>query len=274
LILEEEGTKMIIDMLQQRLKQGKPTTATRIQSTWPLIVEACAATGSFDYVELVAEYAPFDFKDLENFVRAAELHNIAAMIKLDFQNRFYMAQRAMASGFQAVLFTDHKTPEEVRDSIRMTLPDTPQDKGRFGYPNARWQGYRSREPQMEYASMVRNILRAFMIEKKEAMDNIEEICSIPGVDMVQFGPSDYCMSLGWNLQDHRQDAKEAEKKMIAAALRHGVHSRCEINTLEEAELYWNLGVRHFCIGDEIRNNRAYWNGPCKAVRDMTLSAGR
>lgn len=30
------------------------------------------------------------------------------------------------------------------------------------------------------------------------LDNLEEICEIPGVDMVQFGPSDYSMSLGWN----------------------------------------------------------------------------
>ena len=48
---------------------------------------------------------------------------------------------------------------------------------------------------MDYAAMNGSLVKAFMIEKKEAMDNIEEICSIPGVDMVQFGPSDYCISL-------------------------------------------------------------------------------
>ena len=35
-----------------------------------------------------------------------------------------------------------------------------------------------------------------MIEKQEAVENVEEICSVPGVDMLQFGPSDYCMSRG------------------------------------------------------------------------------
>ena len=51
---------------------------------------------------------------------------------------------------------------------------------------------------MDYAAMVRNTVAAFMVEKKECLDNLEEICEIPGVDMVQFGPSDYSMSLGWN----------------------------------------------------------------------------
>ena len=46
--------------------------------------------------------------------------------------------------------------------------------------------------------MVADSVRIFMIEKKEAVDSIEEICRIPGVDMIQFGPSDYSMSCGHN----------------------------------------------------------------------------
>lgn len=38
------------------LNKGKPTTGTRIWSTWPVITETCASTGVFDYVEFVAEY--------------------------------------------------------------------------------------------------------------------------------------------------------------------------------------------------------------------------
>ena len=37
---------------------------------------------------------------------------------------------------------------------------------------------------------------ALMIEKKGAVDNLEEILSVEGVDMVQFGPADYSMSIG------------------------------------------------------------------------------
>jgi len=53
-----------------------------------------------------------------------------------------------------------------------------------------------------------------MSEKAEAMDNIEAICSVPGVDMVQFGPSDYSMSRGWNSSEHVQEFKAAEREMI------------------------------------------------------------
>jgi len=254
--------------LRYLLKNNMPSVATRILSTWPTIVEAAGSTGSFDYIEFVAEYAPFSHIDLENIARAAELFNMSTMIKVDFQNRAYVAQRAMASGFQAVLFTDHKTADDVKESLYFIRPDTPADGGRFGYPNRRWIGYTPQAPQMDYAEMVRNTVVAIMIEKKEAMDNIEEICSVPGVDMVQFGPSDYSMSCGWNAKDHIPDCKAAEKDMIKIALEHGVQPRCEINFPSEAQYYIDLGVRHFCIGDEIRIKMNYWRDACGEMKKI------
>jgi hypothetical protein len=37
-----------------------------------------------------------------------------------------------------------------------------------------------------------------------------------------------------------------------------VQPRCEINQPEEARYYIDLGVRHFCIGDEMRAVMNYW----------------
>lgn len=254
--------------LREILKNGQPSMATRIESTWPVIVELVGSTGMYDYVEFVAEYAPYTVADFENLCRAAELHQMASMIKVDFQNRAYVAQKAMASGFQAILLVDHKTPQEVRESLHVLKPDTPEDMGRFGYPNSRWIGYQPNLPQMEYAKMVRDTVIALMIEKKEAMENIEEICSIPGVDMVQFGPSDYSMSCGWNMAEHREECRAAERKMIETALRHGVQPRCEISSPDEAAYYMELGVKHFCLGDELKNNKDYWTGNGAALRDL------
>ena len=177
------------------LNANRPTVATRLFNVNPSSVEAAACSGSFDYVEFLAEYAPHSLMELENFVRAAELHHIGTLIKIDLQNRHYVAQKAAAAGFQGILYADHKTPEEVEESIYYLSPDCP-DGGRFGFPNGRWIGYNGHLPQQEHVQMTRNLVKAFMIEKAEAVDNIKAICSIPGVDMVQFGPSDYCMSLG------------------------------------------------------------------------------
>lgn len=257
--------------LRYLLDHNMPSVATRIESTWPTIVEIVGATGKYDYVEFVAEYAPYNLSDFENLARAAELYDMGTMIKVDFQNRAYVAQKAMASGFQAVLLVDHKTAEEVKQSVHVLKPDCPQDAGRFGYPNSRWIGYQPHNKQMDYAKMVRETVIAVMIEKKEAMDNIEEICAVPGVDILQFGPSDYSMSCGWNMADHLQELKEIERRMIKAALAAGKQPRCEIYTAEEAKVYKDLGVSHFCIGDELKICTNYWANSGKAMRELTES---
>lgn len=254
--------------LRSILTNGETSVATRIWSTWPVITEAAASTGNFDYIEFVAEYAPFDMLAMENLVRACELNNIASMIKVDFQNRFYVAQRAMAAGFQAVLFTDHKTAKEVEETLYAVSPDAPEYGGRFGYPNNRWLGFQPYKTQMDYAKMVSNTVKAFMVEKAETLANLEEICSIPGVEMVQFGPSDYSMSLGWDAKDHKDDIRKAEEKMIQIAQDHNVAVRCELDTMEQAEYYKSLGVKHFCVGDEFRNQMAYWRGTCGDVKRL------
>ena len=88
--------------LRRILREGKTSVSTRLWSTWPLYTESVGATGNFDYVEFVAEYAPFTQMDLENLARAAELYEMGSMIKVDLQNRFYVAQKAVASAVEAM----------------------------------------------------------------------------------------------------------------------------------------------------------------------------
>ena len=251
--------------LRRLLTEGKGSVSTRIWSPWATMMEAAASTGLFDYLEFVAEYSPYDLQLFENMTRACEVHETGSMIKVDFQNRFYVAQKAMAAGFQAILFTDHKTAEEVEESIYMTMPDCPEYGGRFGFPNNRWIGFNGYIPQLDYAKMCAETVRVFMIEKGEAMKNIEAICKVPGVDMVQFGPSDFSLSNGWNRSDHLEDCRKAEEDMISCALENGVQPRVEIFTVEEAEHFKELGVKHFSIGDELKILKTYWNSACADV---------
>lgn len=244
--------------IRTKINNGEPMVNTRIWSSWSTTAEAAAASGSFDYLEYLAEYAPYTLPELENFVRACELQGVGSMIKVDFQNRFFVAQKAIAMGFQAVLFTDHQNAEQVKETLWATAPEAPQYGGRFGYPNARWIGYNPEPSQMEYAAMNASCVKAFMIEKASAVEDIEAICSVPGVDMVQFGPSDYSMSLGKNSAEIKDEWKAAQKHVIEVALAHGVRPRVELYDPADAAEYIEMGVKDFCIGDEFDILKDYW----------------
>ena len=85
--------------LRYLLNNDLPSMATRIWSTWPFFTEALGTTENFDYVEFVAEYAPFSQLDLENLARAAELHTMGSMIKVDFQGQRIYSAESGGGGF-------------------------------------------------------------------------------------------------------------------------------------------------------------------------------
>lgn len=254
------------NLLRRRLRDGAPTVATRIWSPWPYMVELAGVSGSFDYIEYVAEYSPCTQMDMENLVRAAELYDMGSMIKADFQNRGFVAQKAVGAGFQSVLFTDHRSAEDVCETIRLMKSETPASGGQFGYPSRRFISASTYVSQLEHAARVDEIVLAFMIEKESAVDDIERICALPGVDMVQFGPSDYSMSRGWNMAEHEKEVHAAEEKVIHTALSYGVRPRCEIPTANRAEGYRMLGVIDFCVGDEIAAFRRFLREEGGAMR--------
>lgn len=259
---------MTSNKIRELISAGKPTVNTRLWSRWGTTAEAAACSGSFDYLEFLAEYAPYTLPELENFVRACELHDVGSMIKVDWQNRFFVAQKAVAMGFQAVLFTDHENADQVSETLYNINPEHPKYSGRFGFPNARWIGYNPKLSQNDYTEMCASCVKAFMIEKKAAVDNIEAICSLPGVDMIQFGPSDYCMSLGVEAAETKAEWKKAEMHCIEVALAHGVRPRVELYDPKDAAEYIKMGVKDFCIGDEFAILKNYWTNVGGEMRNM------
>jgi 4-hydroxy-2-oxoheptanedioate aldolase len=240
--------------LREMIKEGKPTLATRLLDVWPGMVELVGHTGMFDYVEYLGEYSPWNLHDLENFGRAVELFDMSSMIKVDQNNRAFIAQRALGSGIQNILFTDIRTAEDARECVRIVRAETPQTKGINGAANRRNVGYYLEAGSPEYVKAMNEAIVALMIEKKEVMDNLEEILSTEGIDMVQFGPGDYSLSLGYPGQRNHPKVKEAELKTIEIAIKKGIRPRVEIGSidykLEDLHKYIELGVKDFSLPSE------------------------
>jgi 2-keto-3-deoxy-L-rhamnonate aldolase RhmA len=240
------------------LNSGEPSVSTRMWSTWPGYLESLGNIAMYDYFEFVAEYVPFTQEELANLARTSELYNMGSMIKVDFMNRGYVAQRAIAAGFQSILFSDHHTATEVRETVNMVKPEGPESEGHFGYPNARFIGMQSHIPCMEHVERLNDIVLCFMIEKQSAVNEIEEICSIKGVDMITFGANDYCITRGWNPADHKEEWRAAERHVFETALKYNVQPRAHIDSAEEMKYYLDMGVRHFCVGDQMKILKNYW----------------
>ena len=248
---------MRANKFRELLNAGKPTVGTHIHTTWPSIVESIGHTGAYDYVEFVGEYGPFDLYALDDLSRAAELHDMSMMIKVDQEPRGFIAQRAIGSGFQSVLFADCQSVEDVRECVKIARPDTPEDGGSYGVATRRFS-YVGYGGSPAYVQALRDIVVVIMVEKKGTVDNLEEVLSVEGVDMIQWGGSDYSMSIGKTGQSGSKEIKETERRVFETAIKMGVPPRAEIGSADQAKYYLDLGVRDFCIGTDVSILYSWW----------------
>jgi 2-keto-3-deoxy-L-rhamnonate aldolase RhmA len=244
------------NILRRRLNEGKPTLGTHIVTPWPGMFEVVGNSGVFDYIEYVSEYSTWTLPLLDEIGRTMELFpDMAVMIKIEEQARGLVATRAIDAGFQSVIFTDIRSPQDVRESIRLVRAETPDAGGLHGINSRRhsggYGGAKGGKSTEDWVKEMNDVVIVIMIEKKGAMENLEEILSIKGVDMVQFGPADYSISDGRPGGVMSQETQQAERDMVKMALKKGVAPRVETSNPDEIKAYLDMGVRHFCIGTDL-----------------------
>ena len=258
--------------LRALLTADKPSLGTHLLSTWPTLVELVGQAGNYDYVEFTAEYSPFDMHDLDNLGRALELKDLAGMIKVEQTQWTHQAMRAIGSGFQSVLFADVRTVADAHACVAAVRAETPGSGGRLGVGMRRDVGTVREGGSPAYVAALDEVVIALMVEKRECVEDLDAILSVKGIDMVQFGGSDYAMSLGLTGQRNHPDIRNAERKTIETALAKGLHPRVELADIKQAAPYLEMGVKHFCIGWDVRILHDWWRVNGAGMRAM-LSNG-
>lgn len=232
-----------------KLDAGAATVGTHFMFTDPDIPEIIGDLGFFDYGEFTAEYSAFDMPMLYNMARSAQCGNLPLMIKPDQDNQAFWSQAALGAGFRAVLFTDIRTADDIDECHSSIRPDTLEDGGRMGV-KLRRPALASYDTE-QYLEELKSVVFCIMLEKNIALDNIDSILTRArekGVDLTQWGPSDFGFSRGQPGLSSTPEIRPFEELVIKKSLEYGIAPRIEIGSVEQAKRYVDLGVRHFCIG--------------------------
>ncbi|MHB9091528.1 MAG: aldolase/citrate lyase family protein, partial [Chloroflexota bacterium] len=175
--------------LRELLNAGKPSIGTHLHNSWPTMVELVGHSGTFDYVEFLAEYAPYDLYALDNLGRAINLFpQMSGMMKIEQASRMYWGPKALGAGIQNVLFADIRTVADAQECVAAVRAETPGSGGRNGVAMSRSVGIVLEGSSPAFVQATQDAVVALMIEKKEALEDLEAILSVKGIDMVQFGP--------------------------------------------------------------------------------------
>lgn len=202
--------------LRQKLGEDRPLIGMGITTPLPAVVELAGGAG-YDYVFIDLEHTAISLRELDGLIRAAELCDLASIVRVP-ENSSSVIRRVLEIGADAIKVPHVTTADEAKEVVSYARFPPRGVRGTAGF--VRSAGYKASWPQwLERAND--DTCVDVMVEDVEAVERLDEILSVDGVDVVSFGQYDYSVSLGvpGEVEDPRVD--EALERIVAAAERHG-----------------------------------------------------
>lgn len=182
--------KIINYTLKRALIESKLTIGSWITLAHPAIAEIMARAG-FDWLVVDLEHSVISMREAGELVRVIDLCGVAPLVRLS-ANDPVQIKRVMDAGAHGVIVPMVNRPEEARQAVA-AVRYPPQ--GRRGVGLARAQGYGvSFEEYKNW--LARESVVIVQVEHIQAVERLDDILRVEGVDGFIVGPYDLSGSLG------------------------------------------------------------------------------
>ncbi|XPF93605.1 HpcH/HpaI aldolase family protein [Colwellia sp. RE-S-Sl-9] len=230
--------------LKEKLAQKKPLLGTFIKSTHFHNTEVLAHT-NLDVLCLDAEHAPFDRGDLDTCILAAKSKKKPVVVRIpDSENSTIL--NALDTGADGVVIPHVLNAEHARRIVKKCFFG-PDGRGYAG--STRFAGYTTNKlPENLLANKNETCVIA-QIEDLEAVDNIDEICQVEGIDCIFIGRMDLTVALQQTDASH-PSVMVAVEKIVAACKKHNKNCGMFVGDLTELPRWIKAGVSLFLLSSD------------------------
>jgi 2-keto-3-deoxy-L-rhamnonate aldolase RhmA len=222
--------------LKRRLKNNEQVYGTWITIESPIATEMMSVQG-FDYFVFDTEHSPLDMRLAQTLMQAMRPETKTTPIVRVWWNDLVAIKRALDIGAYGVIVPWINNKKEAEMAVKATR-----------YAPKGLRGCGPRRAAMfdpDYLKTSDNeILVICQIETKEAVSNIEDICSVENVDVTYIGPADLSASYGHLGNMSHPDVQKAIDKVYdvtkAAGLSAGIHQASGLTIQERIDKGYNF----------------------------------
>jgi len=231
----------MLNKLKAAIEKNKYALGTFLGVANPSVVEIMGYTG-LDFVVIDTEHGPYDTMPMSDLIQAAESRGLSPLVRIADLTHKEM-QRALDNGAEGIIIPCLKDVYDFRKVV---------DLGKFaplgnrGFIKGRGSGF-GNEPwasgaQTEYMQNSNDkVLLLPQCETKEALENIEEIVRIEGIDGIFIGPFDLSICMGIPGQFDAPEFKDAVDRILLACKQAGKLCMTFTGTPAESRMYIEKG---------------------------------
>lgn len=238
-----------MSMFDQKMEEGQGVIGTFCHLGGTVAAE-CLSLSGLDYIVIDMEHGPFSEESAGDMIRAMRLHGAEPFIRTRDSSRAAVLH-ALDLGARGLIIPDVRSVDEVRHLVEYAkyFP-----LGARGFAFSRSAGY-GFLPELKdlgryFAEVNRHTLLMPQCETAEALEDIEEIAALDGVDGVFVGPYDLSVALGAPANFASAEFGRALDRVLAACRAHGKLAFIYANTMREARDRFAQGYRGVAIGTD------------------------
>ena len=227
--------------LKQALQAGKPAFGVMCTFPSPPVVEMLGYLG-FDWILLDNEHGSITVDTAEACIAAAELTGMAPIVR-PVGNRPELIAPFLDRGAWGVQVPHVNTAAEARAAVDAVKYGPEGHRGIFS--GGRPAGYGFKGSTAEYAKEAnRQTLVCLMLEEVEAIENLPELVTVPGVDVYFIGSGDLSQSMGYTGQQAHPEVQRVMERGVEIITGAGRIAGCSCPD-DLIPKFLGLGVQYF-----------------------------
>ena len=229
---------------RRRLRGREHLLGTFVKTPSPHATEMLGAVG-FDFVVLDAEHAPLDRAILDLMLLAARATDLAALVRVA-ENSASAILSALDCGAAGVLVPHVDGAKRAREIVAACR----YRGGRRGYSGTtRAGGYGTKGMAPFIAEQDEQVACVAMIEDLAALDRLEEIMAVPGLDAIFIGRGDLTAAMELDRSTHPK-VHDAVSRIAAAANAEGMPVMVLPGSKPDALAMAALGATAFILSND------------------------
>jgi 2-keto-3-deoxy-L-rhamnonate aldolase RhmA len=231
---------MIENTLRRVLASGGLAVGTMITDSRSPAIAAVLANAGFDFFILDTEHGSFSMETVADLMLMSRLAGITPIVRVPDGDYPWIA-RTLDAGALGIMVPRVRTLEQVQRAAQtMRYPPL----GQRGMSGSRGNTlYRSMKMPEYAAKANEEQFLIVQIETREAIDQIEAILDVPGVDAALIGPNDLSLALGVAGDGEHPDQTAAIQKVVDAATRRKLPCGTHVRDMQNLKGWRDKGMR-------------------------------
>jgi len=231
------------NIVKTRLTNTQPVLGITSNSTDPTVAELCGFSG-LDFYMIDGEHSPVTTAQVQDIVRACEVSGITPLARVRSSDPKLILQY-LDAGVMGLMMPGIKTADDA-DMLVQSVMYPPMGSRSLGPVRAAdyLQGTMSQSEYIQFAN--EQLLVMPMIEDKEAVENLDEMLVVAGIDGFVISPRDLAMSMGYYDGLGHDEVKKTIGGVVEKIRKAGLIVGTTAATGDQAKALVDRGVL-FCL---------------------------